>query len=785
MKCRLLVTAVLFSIPLSALPAPAREGKRETLVDNVRKGIDRGIKYLRSKQLKDGSWEIDEFAKQRPGGWTCLSMLALLNAGVPPEDKMMKRGLDYIRQLEPSFTYVRALQTMVFAEARQNQDKERIQRNVDWLMKAAVRDNTGLLGWTYTQNPQVPDNSNTQYALLGLHAGKTAGAKIPDSMWKDIRNYYKSTQINGGWVYAKHHNNFTYLTMDTAGLCGLIIAGMELNSTREQPLGNGRFANCGKYKESKHIRAALNEIGRPTVFTVDFENRVYYNLYGIERAGRLSGQRFLAGHDWYREGAKFLVKLQDKEEGCWPGKGFQFDRWPVVNTSFALLFLSKGRTPVLISKIAHDCTDARSPDDWNNDRNDAKHLTEYISRELFKRRPLAWQIYDVRQADLGNEDKILDAAAELLQSPIAYFNGHKAPEFRPAQLALLKEYVDNGGFIFAEACCSQPEFGKGLRAMVEDKDFLDAELVELEPNHPVWTAFYDCRTSRPRGFKLYGVKRGCKTVLIFSPQDLSCSWESKRTDAPGEYAFRVGANIAWYATGGQLPDDKGTEKDVTKPVTGSKKLPRNFLKVAQLEHGGDWQPAPKAMRNLLDFMEKDVGLNVDKQRETIRVDNPDLVDFKFLYMHGNQKFAFKSEQLKKLRFNLETGGLLFADACCGREPFDKAFREFAQQLFPDKKLEPIPLDDDLYGADLNGEKLDDRNIRCRTRRADGRGANSQYRAMAPALEGIKIGNRWVVMYSKYDIGCALEKYKSTDCVGYDPASALKLGKAAVLYALKR
>ena len=49
------------------------------------------------------------------------------------------------------------------------------------------------------------------------------------------------------------------------------------------------------------------------------------------------------------------------------------------------------------------------------------------------------------------------------------------------------------------------------------------------------------------------------------------------------------------------------------------------------------------------------------------------------------------------------------------------------------------------------------------------------------LEGVKIGGRWAVIYSKYDIGCALEKHQSADCLGYTHESALCLGRAAVLY----
>ena len=50
------------------------------------------------------------------------------------------------------------------------------------------------------------------------------------------------------------------------------------------------------------------------------------------------------------------------------------------------------------------------------------------------------------------------------------------------------------------------------------------------------------------------------------------------------------------------------------------------------------------------------------------------------------------------------------------------------------------------------------------------------------LEGIKVDGRWVVIYSKYDIGCAIEGHKAADCLGHDKESALqdRLGGGAVL-----
>ena len=97
------------------------------------------------------------------------------------------------------------------------------------------------------------------------------------------------------------------------------------------------------------------------------------------------------------------------------------------------------------------------------------------------------------------------------------------------------------------------------------------------------------------------------------------------------------------------------------------------------------------------------------------------------------------------------------------------------------ELERIPPSDDLYSKDLNGTAIT--TVRCRT--PSGTNSGGELRDITPELEGIKLDNRWVVIYSKYDIGCALERHQSTDCLGHDPASALKLGSAVVLYALKR
>ncbi len=790
------LAAALFALAFAAVagvPAqgpPQKRPAKEPLVEQVRKAIDRGTKFLRDQQRRDGGWESEAVSPLMPGGCSALALLALLNAGVKPDDPVVRAGLDYLRA-QPldggQKVYVVGLMAMVFAEAGQNVDLLRVQDCVNWLLQARVQSNGQLQGWSYGtggggRGGGIPDNSNSQYALLGLHAGKTAGAKIDRAVWESIRKFYIDTKkADGGWYYREMAGSTT-LTMTTAGLCGLLIAGMELNEGRELFQPDGTTTNCGHYEENRPVAEALGWVTRN--FTYDLSaGRTFYNYYGIERAGRLSGLRFLGDHDWYRAGCERLVAMQ-RDNGAWRADG-TFDNMPVVSTSFALLFLSKGRTPILISKLAHgDLTQRYGPQaDWNNDRYDARNLVEFSSRALFKKQPLAWQAFDAgrvqpRGGRWTNEEEFQERLlVPLLEAPIAYFNGHHAPRFTAIEEKLLKEYVEQGGFLLAEACCGRKEFDAGFRALAK-KLFPDTPLKRLPRKHPIYRAHFPIREE----VELWGVELGCKTVVVYSPKDLSCRWEANKPEtAEGKIAFETGANIIAYATGKEPPKPRLSEAQVISAKGEPDKVPRGFLRVAQLRHDGDWHPAPQAMHNLMLDLRKNAQLDVALQKKEIAANDPDLAQYRFLYMHGRNAFTVGAKDAENLRNNLETGGLLFADACCGRSAFDNAFREFVKKVFPGKELERIPPTDDLFGKEINGQAISTVRVR---KEAPG-GGPAEFRDEQPFLEGVRFENRWVVIYSKYDIGCALEKHQSTDCLGHDYPSALRLGGAAILYALKR
>ena len=53
----------------------------------------------------------------------------------------------------------------------------------------------------------------------------------------------------------------------------------------------------------------------------------------------------------------------------------------------------------------------------------------------------------------------------------------------------------------------------------------------------------------------------------------------------------------------------------------------------------------------------------------------------------------------------------------------------------------------------------------------------------PILEGIEIEGRYAVIYSRYDISCALEHQASLSCDGYIEADAAKIAINVVLYSM--
>ncbi len=750
------IPALVFVFLLDTAPPAAAGVTRE----EVERAIRDGVRYLKSQQRADGSWPDVEGESR--SGTTSLVTLALLTAGERTDSETIRKALELLRKLRPEdlrSTYAIGLQTMVFAAADPEQDKLRIAANVEWLERAQIKPGDPVYwpgSWTYTdfKRGKHGDNSNSQYALLGLHAASEAGVPVKAEVWALARAYWERSQKNdGSWAYTPDSPAST-ASMTCAGISSLIISGLRRYQGQEFLKGD-QIQNCGKGGANRNLALGINWLARNFQVGENFgagQQWKFYYLYGLERAGRLAGIRYFGPHDWYRLGAEELVHGQDKLNGSWQGALLESD--PILATSFALLFLAKGRAPVLINKLRH-----LPLNDWNNDPDDVRNLVEVVSRDW--RSLLTWQIVDPENATVQ----------DLLQAPVLVFNGHREPQFAAAARKNIREYVEQGGFLFVDSCCGESEFDRGFRRLIKEI-FPEEEyqLRPLSPDHPIWRARHQLN---PEAHPLWGIEHGCRTVAIYSPRDLSCYWnqlEHNPKNPAVDNAIKIGQNVIDYATGREMPADKLVVREVRDFKKDEPR--RGALRIAKLMHAGDWNLAPRAIPNLMDALRKPpYRFDVVLTQKDLFPRDPNLIYYPLIYVHGRGALSFPKEDLDALRRHLEPGGgTLFADAACGSPAFDAAFRRFAAALLPDHPLEPIPRDDELYtervGFDLS---------ECQYTKAAGGGKGF------PQLEGVKVDGRWAIIYSKFDLGCALERHSGLDCKGYTYDSAVRIAGNIVIY----
>ena len=326
---------LMLSLALAA-PVPKDDKADRAVREKVDAAREKAVAFLKKQQDRDGSWEGAGPGNLvgLKGGSTALAALALLEAGVPANDPAVAKAVEYLVALEPAKTYVVSLQTQVLARAGAQKHAEQIQANADWLLKKAIRKNLKLAGWSYPAN-DVADNSNTHFAVTGLHAAARAGAKVDDSVWKEVRQYFAETQKRDGhWTYHNLGDTSPSQTMTVAGLLALAVA-VKYDEKAKKPdpafdkgmalLLSGKLGEFGSEGKSHFVALmTVAELGR-ALGTTEFktENRA---------------------KAWYREGAEKLVKLQQADgalvyAGADGRKGGIDAAHPVISTAAGLYFL--------------------------------------------------------------------------------------------------------------------------------------------------------------------------------------------------------------------------------------------------------------------------------------------------------------------------------------------------------------------------------------------------------------------------------------------------------------
>ena len=763
---------------------PAQSVAQELSASQVRRSIERGKKHLLKSQLPNGSWQGINDARYIEGT-TALATLALLNSGVSHKSKPIQKAIDRLIDVPSDriATYVGSLRLMVLTAADPKSYAVEIQKDVDWLVKNQVTSGPHAGGWSYPlpTSTAIADSSNSQYALLALHEASAVGAKIPKEVWQLAQRYWTKcfSQRSGGFGYSVEGNRIN-AAMTCAGISSLIICQENLAEQRVAEKG-GKIECCQPNDQSEMITRALKWLADRFSVKGNSAERTraaslsakYYYLYGLERVGRLSGRRFIGIYDWYREGAKELLDTQ-KSGDAWIGQGAFSEGNADITTSFALLFLSKGKRPIVMGKYKSGVGN-----DWDRHPKGIHYLTKELETQW--KTKLNWQTVDGAKATVY----------DLAESPVLYISGRDQLDLTTAQKKALKEFVENGNFIFAEACqgngCGENvAFDKKFRALMLEL-FPDSELSPLAANHPIWNSHFEIFPNKD--WPVLGLQACCRTSVVYVPRSLTGHWQFNRDNvkknasaaarAEIDYAAELGVNVVSYATGRQLRD----KLDLPDIRSGAVSVLANrALVLPKLKHSGGADDAPNAWRNVLNKA-SEIGLTIDVDKVLVSPVPEQLFDYPFLFMHGRNRFFFKNVEVDALQMYLKGGnrGFIFADSICSSKVFNNSFEKEIVRLVPGAELKPIPADHPIWSDRYGGFNIDRVTITKPDRtKPDG----FAKRTVSPQFKGIEIDGRLVVVYSPLDLSCALENAALSHCEGYTKQDAIRLALNVLLYRLQ-
>lgn len=723
----------------------------------VHASIERGANWLKFTRKADGSWEkSDGDADGYHGGDTALAVLALLYAGEDPRDDDMAKSLEWLARADLKTTYTIACRAHVLALGGGSRHKGRLESDANWLVQNVwPRGVRSMGGYDYRAIPARQseggryDNSNSQFGVLGAWMAAEAGQRIPQDYWLLTEDHWLRDQNNdGGWGYEQ--NAFSTGSMTAAGLATMFVVLDQAHARDEGRFNGTSTPNCGNYKAATRVIASietgLSWLGRE--FSADNPRGArewkYYYLYGVERAGRASGQKYFQQRDWFRLGAQELLREQT-DEGYWPGTGSTMTEHR--NTCFATMFLCHGRAPLFMNKLLH------GPDSQNKLR-DIAGLNRYAERAF--ERLLNWQTVS------------LDGAFDdLLEAPVLYMSGHERWRFSEAQVQKLREYCQRGGMLFAVACCGSSQFVAGWRELA-DAAFPEYRLRALPDDHPLFSGEVQYSISEPP--PMFEVHNGQRTLMLICTRDLCSAW-SQNLVAQYEKHFRLGCNVYLYATDkSSFRSRLETPEIAVRPVE-----PIRSVRVARVRHSGHWDVESFGWVRFARYMSNETATRL-LVTSGVGLDHAELDRFPVAYITGSGPLKLSDTELAGLRRYLTNGGTLLADPAGGSPEFLSTFEVILTDLLktaPQTLSSVAPL---ITGEGIPGA-VSLHNVGYR-RAARGEATGEKH----ARIKAFTIGRRAAVVYSTLDISTGLLGTPVYNCRGYDADSSLRILRNQLLYA---
>lgn len=199
------------------------------------------------------------------------------------------------------------------------------------------------------------------------------------------------------------------------------------------------------------------------------------------------------------------------------------------------------------------------------------------------------------------------------------------------------------------------------------------------------------------------------------------------------------------------------------------------LVLAQVQHGGSWNPRPNALRRLGWELSRRTSIETSPEGISVRLDRPGLHRTPWLYLAGSGAMPPLSDAERgALRRFLQYGGFLLVDAADGSDGtgFDSSIRRELQKVLPASPLAPVAREHVLwksfYLLDRQGGRV----------------------LVKPWMEAQQLDGRLAVVYSQNDLGGAWARTELGDweypCTPGGEAqreTALRIGVNVAMYAL--
>ncbi len=333
-------------------------------------------------------------------GHLALMLYAAFKAGLEPTDPVAREALAEIESVPWEETYSVALALLALEASGMKRTRPRgggglsraryrkeplddahqrlLARLARWLIEAQLPGGD----WSYKSAAAERkrgralaggDNSNTQFAVLGLHAARRSEVPVPPEVWVRVAKHFLASlsrdgpptalaiERGGDAVPGDPHDGLGPMTVARGR--GMAVAE---SGARARGAGYNRWAAAGAAQQYASMTAAavssmliahkwLVEARREPKLVASLRSGIrdgyawlqrfhdmrhnwphqgwtYYHLYSLEKAFELGRVERIGGHDWWAEGARELLLREDAQRGGWGTD---------VETALAVLFLTR------------------------------------------------------------------------------------------------------------------------------------------------------------------------------------------------------------------------------------------------------------------------------------------------------------------------------------------------------------------------------------------------------------------------------------------------------------